>query len=791
VKVNFWLLDINYEVKNHEPEIWLWGVDDHENRILIIDKNFTPYFYVIPKENENPETVIKEIKKQKANHPYIIKLEVVERKFFGKPLKTIRVECKDPNLISDYAKNIKKIQGVKECLEDDIRYTMQYLIDASVSPCGWHSVEAEETPNTQGVQVEKIYVAKSSPKPIVEKHHPPALRILSFSFMCYSEKGSAEPDRNPVIIISVVTNTNEERNFIAKDNDDKVILEEFLEYVKHFNPDVIVGYETNRNGWTYLIERCHHHGLKLTVDRVNAEPHTSVYGHVSITGRANLDIYDFADEFTEVKIKSLQNIADYLGVMNLKTRTFIEQTDIPSYWKNHEKRSLLIKFSMENSLSILKIVNVILDFALQLSNLVGLPLDHVGTAAVGFRVEWFLIWNAHRIGELVPKRVERPYIPYAGAIVLAPKSGIHEDIAVLDFKAMYPNLMITYNISPDTYLTEEEAKNMAQFYIAPEVKHKFRKEPPGFYKKALSHLIKVREELKLKLEKLKPEDHEYRILDARQKAIKVITNATYGYAGWVGARWYIKPVAEAATAWGRQTISETIKLAEKTGLEVIYGDTDSLFIKYEKEKIEKFAKEVNSVIGLEIKPDKIYTRILFTEAKKRYAGLLSDGRLDIVGLEVVRGDWAEVAKNVQEKVLEIILKEKSPQKAVKFTRQLISDLRQRKISFKDLVIWKTLTKNIDEYAVKAPHVEAAKYLRKEGWALSVGDKVGYVVTVGTGKLYQKVKPYIFASYEEIDIEYYVANQILPAALRILEMFGVKEEDLLAPVSRALSDFIQQ
>ncbi|MEM2970675.1 MAG: DNA polymerase domain-containing protein, partial [Candidatus Bathyarchaeia archaeon] len=290
---------------------------------------------------------------------------------------------------------------------------------------------------------------------------------------------------------------------------------------------------------------------------------------------------------------------------------------------------------------------------------------------------------------------------------------------------------------------------------------------------------------------------EYRVLDARQKAVKVITNASYGYAGWVGARWYIKPVAEAATAWGRHTIINAIKMAEEEGLKIVYGDTDSIFIKYEPEKVEKLAAKICEKLGLEIKPDKIYTRIFFTEAKKRYAGLLPDGRLDIVGLEVIRGDWATIAKKVQERVLEIILKEKSPQKAARFTQQFIYELRQKRVPYRDLIIWKTLTKPVEEYAVKASHVEAAKMLMEKGWRLAMGDKIGYVVVVGTGRLYERVKPYMFASYDEVDIEYYVANQVVPAAARVLECFGITEEQLLTAKAsdkdketRRLTDFFR-
>jgi DNA polymerase I len=480
--------------------------------------------------------------------------------------------------------------------------------------------------------------------------------------------------------------------------------------------------------------------------------------------------------------------------MPLEKRTLIEDVDYPSYWEDTKKRSNLLKFSQENAQSVLGIADAMLSFATQLSSLVGLPLDHVGTAAVGFRVEWFLMREAYKIGELIPRRVERPYFPYSGAVVLAPKPGVHENISVLDFKAMYPSIMMIHNVSPDTYVPLSEPAPSSGVNIAPEVGHRFRKDPAGFYKEVLSSLIAIRDQIRPKLSKLDPKSMEYRVLDARQKAVKVITNAAYGYTGWVGARWYIKPVAEAATAWGRYTIMNTIDLAKKVGLEVVYSDTDSLFVKNELDKIKKISAEVERTLGLEIKPDEIYTRILFTEAKKKYCGLLPDGSLNIVGLEVVRGDWAGCAKNVQGKVLELILKKQAPERAAEYVRQYIVDLRQKNVPYKDLIIWKTLTKPAEEYAVKAPHVEAAKLLLKEGYALSMGDKIGYVITVGAGKLYTKAKPYALASYDEVDVEYYMTNQVLPAASRILSMFGITEDKLMTSADikkKVLTEFSKE
>jgi DNA polymerase I len=791
MKLTLWLLDVNSEAKNGVPEIWLWGIDRSGQRVLVIDRNFRNYFYAVIEETANAKKVAEGIAQQQSGS--IVKLEVVERKLFGKPVNAVKVYCRNLNDVPKCARELRSFEGVKDCLEDDIRYSMRYLIDDNTVPCGWHEIEVTEETNTRKVQVSKVYRAQSFPK-LLESTEVPKLKVLGFSTIFYSKEGSPKPDRNPVVMLSVATNSGEESQFLVdEDRNDGPVIEDFVIYVRHFDPDIIVGYGINGQDWPYLIERCKKLGLRLQVDRAETEPHTSVYGHVSITGRANVDLLDFVGEFSEVKVQTLENLADYLGIMKIENRQLVEDVDYADYWDSREKREILKKFSMDNARCVMGIAEAVLDFAMQLSNLVSLPLDHVGSAAAGFRVEWFLIKRTHGLGELVPKRIEQPYRPYAGGVVLKPLPGMHGDIAVLDFKSMYPSLMIAYNISPDTYVPPKEPAPKSGVYEAPEVGHHFRKEPAGFYKEVLSYLISVRDEIRSRMKALPPESVEYRVFDARQKAVKVITNASYGYAGWTGARWYVKPVAEAAAAWGRHTILNSIRMAEEAGLRVVYGDTDSIFLNNDIEKIEEVSKKIKKELGLEIKPDKVYVRIFFTEAKKRYAGLLPDGRLDIVGLEVVRGDWANIAKTVQGKVLEIVLKEQSPEKAAEFVQQFVSELRQKRVSFRDLIIWKTLTKPAEEYEVKASHVEAAKMLKEKGWELAVGDKVGYVIVVGSGRLYERVKPYKYASYDEVDLEYYVSKQVVPVVARVLESFGITEEQLLQSAmtqkeTRKLSDF---
>ena len=775
VKVTFWLLDINPKIDEVSTELWLWGIDLSGRRVLVIERNVTAYFYVVIKEEFDPSKTAQEI--MKAYSSSIMNVEVVERKFFGKPVQTIKVRCKDATETGKLAKALREFEGVKDCLEDDIRIAMRYLIDNDVAPCAWHEVDAEEEEKL-GVRIDKVYVAKSIPKQLEVADKPP-LRALSFSMISYSKEGSPKPDRNPIVIISTVTNTGEEKQFLAGDDkNDKPVLQKFIEYVCKFDPDIIASFGANAQDWDYLLKRSHRLEITFDIDRVKKEPHTSIYGHVSFTGIVNLDLADFMDIFTEVKVKTLSNLAYHLGVMKNQTGKEIEDVDFPDYWTEPQKREELNQFSLNNARKIQRSQVLLLDFASQLSSLVSLPLDHVMTAAVGFRVEWFLIKQTRKIGELIPRRIEQAYRSYSGGLVLQPKPGLHDNIAVLDFKSMYPNIMIRYNLSPDTYIEQDQPEPPNGVYEAPEVKYRFRKTPPGFYKEALIYLLDVRSKIRSQMKKLNPSTVEYSILDARQKAVKIITNAAYGYAGWIGARWYIKPVAEAASAWGRHSILSATHLAEDIGLTIIYGDTDSLFLTNDEKKLRELKTKIGENLGLEVEVNEVYKRIFFTEAKKRYAGLRADDSLDIVGLEVIRGDWAEVAKKVQEHVLEIILKEQSPKNAVDYVQKVVAELQHRKVPFHDLIIWKTLTKPPEQYAIRAPHVEAAKILEEKGWRLTGGDKVGYVILSGKGRFYSRVKPYVFAKYAEVDVDYYVTNQVVPAAARILGFFDVTEKELI-------------
>lgn len=778
--VSFQLLDVSYEVVEGEPRLLLWARMEDGSRSILIYEGFRPYFYALLSEGADPGEVSSRIRLLSRPSSPIVSVEPVERRYYGREVKALKVTTLVPASVREYRDAVASVPGVEEVLEADIRFSMRFLLDMNLYPLRWYEAEAEPQGTRPGYRVDSVYrvrggIWEDESRANVDPLE--GLRVLAFDIEALNPQRSPDARRDPVIMIGLMSYPGDEEPVILESGEggDGPLIRRFVEEVVSRDPDIIVGYNQNRFDWPYLAERARVNGVKLSVGRApGSQPTQSAYGHVSVPGRLNVDLYDFASEIAEVKVKTLEEVADYLGVMPREKRVNLDWWQITDYWMDKSKRPLLREYTKADVASTMGLALKFLPFGAQLSQVSGLPLDQVVAASVGHRLEWRLMREAFKLGELVPNRAERFEPPYTGAIVLRPRPGLHSDVAVLDFASMYPNIMVKYNVGPDTLVRPGEG---GECFTAPEVGHRFRAEPPGFFKTVLVRFLGWRRRLKGELERLDPGSPEYRLLDERQKAIKILANAAYGYMGWATARWYCRECAEAVTAWGRSLIRRAIEIARGIGLEVIYGDTDSLFVSYDSGKVSELEGLVEEELGFDIKLERVYRKVFFTEAKKRYVGLTGDGKIDVVGFEAVRGDWSELAKETQMKAAEILLRTGRVDRAVGYVREIIEGLQAGKVDLDKLVIWKTLTKRLEEYEAEQPHVVAARRMMEAGYRLTVGAKVGFVIVRGPGPVSKRAKPYFMASPGEIDVDYYIEKQVIPAALRILGYFGVKESQL--------------
>jgi DNA polymerase I/DNA polymerase-2 len=462
--------------------------------------------------------------------------------------------------------------------------------------------------------------------------------------------------------------------------------------------------------------------------------------------------------------------------------------DVEVVWKNNP--TLLAEYCLRDSQLVLKLGNLLLPQIFEIARLVGqLPFD-ISRMTYGQLVEWYLIRRARKFGELAPNRPitqviqeRRKLSPYAGAFVKEPVVGMHKNIIVFDFRSLYPSIIVTFNISPDT-LNCECCKGDG--YKAPELNYWFCKKRKGFIPTVIKDLVEKRRKIKKKIAELKKACREtLTAMNNRQYALKIIANAMYGYQGFFGARWYCREAAEACAAFGRRYIKKVIKWAEKAGFAVIYADTDSCFVKGEKKKAPGFLRYVNKKLPgiMELELQDVYPKGLFIPrrigaavAKKRYALADERGNITIRGLEVVRRDWCAAAKDLQHRLLEIVLLEEDVKKAVKLTHEIIKKIRTRKIDLADLTIREQLIRPIETYDVKSPHVVAAQKLIQRGHPIGPGSLISFIITKGQGSISDRAEPALDVSAEEVDVDYYVNNQIIPAAMRVLRVLGVEEEE---------------
>lgn len=265
----------------------------------------------------------------------------------------------------------------------------------------------------------------------------------------------------------------------------------------------------------------------------------------------------------------------------------------------------------------------------------------------------------------------------------------------------------------------------------------------------------------------------------------VLHNSFYGYLGYNGARWYSRESAEATTYLGREYIQETIEKAEEQGFEIVYGDTDSVFITGEniKQNIDDFLEDVNTELPrfMELEFEGYFERGFFTStdsgegAKKKYALLSEDGSMKITGFEQVRRDWSPIAKETQKKVLQKVLNQEV-EEAAELVKNTIQEIKEGEVPVEQLRIYTTLTKPPEEYDSTAPHVEAVKKAKRRGDNIEPETTIGYVITRGSGNISSRAELTNYA--ENYDADYYIENQIIPVSMRVLKVFGYTEGQLM-------------
>lgn len=756
---------------------------DNEVRLYIKDKNnviaktkFMHYLYLVP---DNPKALSK-IKRALESDNRIIKVEEVEKIDHREKIKALKVYPIDQKSHSEFRKELKEVGHTRE---EDISIVYRFLIDKNIYPLRYYDFELKD---------DKIVSIKEN-----KKQENPEFRMAAFDIENWNKDGIPRAEKDPVIIIGYKDDKGEKSFYWTKHKgSEKEILEEFVDKIRKNDIEVIVGYNSAAFDFPYLIERAGQLKVDFNLGIDNSKirsMHRGIIHRADIFGRVHLDAYDGVDFLTTISAMRLpRNDIDSV-YMELFGKDKIE-VYAPDMWKMWEAggKSLekLLEYNRQDTEAAFEIGKELLPLYIELSKIVGLPLYEVSRMGTSQVVEWMLVREAVKQNILVPKRPsedvfgERMREPYEGGFVKEPEAGLHEKVMVCDFRSLYPSIIISHNIDPDS-LNCDCCRGDA--YVSPKG-HRFCKKHKGLIPRIVEDVMDARAKVKQEMKKHKEGTGEYRGLYFRQWALKIVANSAYGYLGFPRGKWYSRECAESTAAWAREYIHKTIDAATKAGFYVLYADTDSVFLKLGEKKQEdakKFVEQYNKGLPerMELEIQGYYPRAIFVSsragpaAKKRYALIREDGTVEIKGFEFVRGDWANIARDAQEAVINAVLKEGDPKKAVKIVEKFIKDVKERKVPLKDLTIMEQITRKLSQYQQIGPHVKAAQRLQKAGYKIIPGTMVEYVITEGKGSISDRAIPVQLLEKKKYDIDYYIDNQILPATMKILAELGVKEEDL--------------
>lgn len=596
---------------------------------------------------------------------------------------------------------------------------------------------------------------------------------------------------NELYSISAFTNENEEivfmkgsakgpsPNFIHYCADEKSLLKSFFAWLHNTDPDLIIGWHVIGFDFKFIFEKCEEHHIPFTLGRLHERAQlfqkaNGNYG-IEIPGRIVIDgPMALKSSFIHFDFYGLDFVAEkVLGEGKIIQETSTAKIDEINRLFKHDKVALA-RYNLKDSILVMKIFQKLdlVSLLIQRSKLSGMLLNQTGRSAASY--DHLYLPRLHRKGYVAIslENIERASAA-KGGYVISPRAGIHENIVIIDFKSLYPSIIRSFNIDPYSIIKRNSnpVKTPAGLYFSRDF---------SILPEIIEKLFKKRTEAKKKGNK------------PLSTAIKILMNSFYGVMGSYGCRFYHPDLPRAITETGQFILKESKSYIEKNDHTVIYGDTDSLFIKLnhvEKDYIVSRGKELVESLNnywknrlesefdlksyLEAEFESYYDKIIFTTmrhadegAKKRYAGYLKkddiNAEIHFTGLESVRSDWTELAKKFQYELYMRVFENRDVQT---FINQFVDDVFQGKYDSK-LVYHKRLRKKIEEYTKTVPqHVRAAQKMKVPA------KDVFYIIT-------QNGPEPIDNLTAKADHQHYVDKQLQPIADAILPFLHLSFEKIV-------------
>jgi DNA polymerase delta subunit 1 len=587
-----------------------------------------------------------------------------------------------------------------------------------IPPKAYKLIPQHERQSNCQIEAEVSYRDLIAHKPEGEWAKMAPLRILSFDIECAGRKGVfPEANQDPVIqIANVVTRYGEKKPFVRNvfclDTTSSIVNTQVLEFereedllikwrdfLEEVDPDLIIGYNICNFDFPYLLDRANHLKVRgfdrwTRLPSVRSEAKSASFSSkqmgnretkaTNTNGRLQLDLLQLVQRDHQLRSYTLNSVcAQFLG----EQKEDVHHTMITELFNGTpESRRRLAVYCLKDAYLPQRLMDKLscLENYTEMARVTGVPFNYL--LARGQQVKF--------VSQLFRKALEQKLVipnlttqggdeQYEGATVIEPTRGYYDvPIATLDFASLYPSIIQAHNLCYTTLLNKAAVQSLNlvkdEDYIVTPNGDMFctMKQRKGLLTQILEELLTARKQAKRELA-VETDPFKKAVLNGRQLALKISANSVYGLTGATVGKLPCLPIASSTTSYGRQMIEKTKDEVQKKytiangyshDAQVIYGDTDSVMVKFGVDDLPtamKLGEEAAAYVSSKfIKPiklefEKVYFPYLLIN-KKRYAGLYWTNpdkydKMDTKGIETVRRDNCRLVQNVIETVLRMIL----------------------------------------------------------------------------------------------------------------------------------------
>ena len=390
-----------------------------------------------------------------------------------------------------------------------------------------------------------------------------------------------------------------------------------------------------------------------------------------------------------------------------------------------------------------------LEGLLEQARMTRIPVQQLARSSTGTGITSMQIDRAINEGILIPWRKSEPeefrnaldlLEGDKGGLVFIPRPGLYESVCELDFASMYPAIMKTFNISPETV----DCPCCPDNPVAG-TNHTLCRRREGLIPRVLAPLLEKRARYK-ELRDHAPTPEERRRHDQRQGALKWLLVVSFGYLGYKNARFGKVAAHECVTALGREVLLQAKEIAEEEGYSLLHGIVDSLWLSREEmteDECRRLAENISTRTGIPINLEGLYRWLRFFPSKSRpgvavstvYAGAFRSGKIKVRGLACRRSDTPPFIRRVQEDLLALLSRAQNREEyrrlipeASLLLEESLRALRDGEISLPDLVVTKRLSRDPQDYRKASLTAIVAQERLARGIPTEAGQKIRYIIT---------------------------------------------------------------